>query len=721
MNKIQALMAGVGIGGALAYLLYPAKKKPRAEPARHKTAHLASGAEGVPDVSARGFRGQSCLIGDGAASRRATTHGGTIEAVVNDTFAKPGRAGLVAEVAPPLAEVALSMCVADLERRAGSPKPADNILAKRLLKGFFKVGGLAYRIINRVAFPVCLCAAGLRILVRISDKRTVRGSGGARRKSLSKRERGLIIGFTSLAFLIRLLIPRPQQGLNPDGVYYATLGRHLVAGNLKEGLSTFWPPLYPLLVGLSSLIFRDVVAGGKFISAAAGGVLVVPVYLLARALYGPEAASVGAFLIAIHPTLLNYSTLLLTESTYTLLFALGLFAGLTALAGGGFMAFFLTGVALGACYLTRPEAIGYMGLMLALTLCTQLAGSELPLSEASFHVLGLILGFSLVSFPYLLFLRRATGRWTISDKLRPHIHSTASWERKWFGLPEGRQTTLADRLYAGLYREDDLLGEREPMLVDRQSFQRMAGRRLEALRLEIHPALSRVIGPHLMVLIGFGLFQTEWLKDIYLLLFLSSTLVGYALCPDEISDRLLVPLVPLLLCWAAKGVVEVERGLGRLLTQMRIFKALSFNNPALIRTLILTATLFSALHSLANTLTQVPPNHLLEYRLAGEWVRGRSEMSPLIMAVHPYTAFYAGGKPLYLPVEEYATVVAHAKRQQVDYLVIDEAVVSKGIWGNNEYSNLRFLLDEQRSHPGLELVYKFARIPHRKLLIFTLT
>jgi hypothetical protein len=224
-----------------------------------------------------------------------------------------------------------------------------------------------------------------------------------------------------------------------------------------------------------------------------------------------------------------------------------------------------------------------------------------------------------------------------------------------------------------------------------------------------------------MVLIGFGLFQTEWPTDIYLLLFLSSTLAGYALCPDDISDRLLVPLVPLLLCWTAKGVIEVERGLVSLLTQMRIFKALSFNNPALIRTLILTALLFSALHTLANTLTEVPPNHLLEYRLAGEWLRGRPETPPLIMAAHPYTAFYAGGRSLYLPVEAYATVVAHAKRQQVDYLVIDEGVISRGIWGNNEYSNLRFLLDEQSRHPGLELVYKFDLIPDRKLLIFTLT
>ena len=65
-------------------------------------------------------------------------------------------------------------------------------------------------------------------------------------------------------------------------------------------LSTFWPPLFPLLVGLSSLVFRDIETGGKFVSVLAGSVLVVPVYSLIRVLYGKDAAFIGAFLVC-HP------------------------------------------------------------------------------------------------------------------------------------------------------------------------------------------------------------------------------------------------------------------------------------------------------------------------------------------------------------------------------------------------------------------------------------
>lgn len=771
MNKTHALLTGVGIGAALVYLFYPAKRKPSDEPASQEATFLVSGAENLFDLSSRSLGSQSRLSSAEALPRRARPRQSAIEPIVTRTVVETSRTELLEKPDRLPAVLTPTMRVADVARRWGLPTPADNTLdaqsirlltggqfeispatpvnichsilsrclwslrkvkgvyghspqgtlAKRLLRGLFRGGGLVYRLIHRISFKACLCTAGLRILVRISANKMVRRPAEVNSKRLSKKEWRLVIGCTSLAFLVRLSVLPLQQGLTPDSVYYATLGKHLAAGNLKEWLSTFWSPLYPLLVGFSSLLFRDVEAGGKFVSVLAGGVLVIPVYLLARTFYGQEAASIGAFLIAVHPTLINYSTLLLTESTYTLLFAIVLFGGLAALSGGGRMSSFSAGAALGACYLTRPEAIGYMGLMLVLALRTQLFRNGLTLSESLFNVLSLISGFSLLAFPYILFLRLARGRWTISDKLRAHAHSTESWEKKWFGLHEGWQTTLADRLYAGIYREGDLSGERKLISVERQSLRRMIRRSFEALRLEILPALRRVVLPHFLVLTGFGLFQTEWSKDIYLLLFLSSTLAGYTLCPDDITDRLLVPLLPILLCWAAKGIVEVEKWLARLLAQINSSKALSFKSPALIRSLILTALLFSALHSLAYILMAVLPNHLLEYRQAGEWMRARSETPPLIMAAYPYMAFYTGGKHLYLPAEQYQTVIEHGKRQKIDYLVIEEAVVSKGLWGNNEYSNLRFLLDEQSHHPELKLVYEFDGITYRKLLIFTLT
>jgi hypothetical protein len=121
------------------------------------------------------------------------------------------------------------------------------------------------------------------------------------------------------------------------------------------------------------------------------------------------------------------------------------------------------------------------------------------------------------------------------------------------------------------------------------------------------------------------------------------------------------------------------------------------------------------------SLMAIPAAPMIEFKEAGRWLKEQSETTPLIMATQPFIAFYAGGRPVYLPAENYQTVVEHARRLNVDYVAIDEALISNGLWGNNEYSDLRFLLDERSQHPELRLVYKFDRMPSRKILIYTLT
>lgn len=532
-----------------------------------------------------------------------------------------------------------------------------------------------------------------------------------------------MVGVISLALLLRLSVLRLQTPITPDSVYYATLGKHLVSGNLEEGLSTFWPPLYPLLVGLSSLLFRELETGGKFVSVLAGSVLVIPVYSLIRILYGRDAALIGALLVALHPTLIHYSTALLTESTYTTLFVTVLFAGLRALSGGTCVDFFSVGVALGACYLLKPEAIGYVSLMAVLTLCTALSGNHLPPSEVLLRIMTLVAGASLLSLPYILFLRRATGGWTISDKFRAHVHPSESLERRWLGLSEGWTTTLADRLYAGASRKGDSLeNTKPPAAAAASSLRRMTARSLEALRLEAGLLLSGMTPPHFVVLMGLGMLKAEWWKELYLISFLTFTLIGYALCPDVINDRLLVPLLPVTICWVAGGLKAVEDWLVKFFKQTNMSRVVvPFINPATLRLLVITTLVFSMLPWVIYTLMAIPAAPMVEYKQAGRWVKEHSEPPTLIMAAAPFIAFYAGGRPVYLPAEDYQTVVEHARRINVDYVAIDEALISNGVWGNNEYSDLRFLLDERSHHPELRLVYRFDSMPRRKILIYALT
>jgi 4-amino-4-deoxy-L-arabinose transferase-like glycosyltransferase len=717
VKKTLIFIAGLGFGAALTCLFEPVKGDRHRKSVRNKAGRGAVDAGDVFDSSLSGVSRHTPLIDGEPVSIISGTR--PMTEVVTANFAglysselqtKNGGAGTGSSF--------LSTCVWGLQkaksiyvRTSGWP------LMRELYGGVVKGGRLSFGSICRGAFGVCLCTAGLGILTRRSQSRaTVFYTEGLKDNKFTKSEATLVVGLVSLALLSRLSLLRVQQVMTPDGVYYATLGENLVSGNFSEGLSTFYPPLYPLLTGLSSLIFRDAEVGGKVVSAMAGGLLVVPVYLLMRILYGRGTAAVGAFLIAINPTLNYYSTLLLTESTYTLLFMTTVLLGLNALSGVS-AAFFLTGLALGACYLVRPEAIGYLCLMLGLAFGDGFLLKRLPLRRVLFNVAGLAAGFALLASPYILFLRQRTGGWTISDKLQALPDSGESLERRWFGLAVGRRTTMADRLYAGIYEDDGRSTEEGPITSSPRDLGRAIGQSIGALKWEISYLIHHMLPPHLMVLMGLGLFKAEWSREIYLLLFLVATLIGYALLPGAIEDRLLLPLLPLLLCWAARGFEEVRGGLTRLLERINS-RAFS---PEALRAAGMAALLLSLLPWMAYTLIRGQLNQPFEHKQAGAWIRKHSDASALVMATNPYAAFYAGRKPLYLPAEEYSTVIAHATRQRVDYLVIDEGVISRGHWGNNEFSHLRFLLDEQSRHPELKLVYKFDGLPNRKILVFTLT
>src|ERR1044072_2068702 len=113
---------------------------------------------------------------------------------------------------------------------------------------------------------------------------------------------------------------------------------------------------------------------------------------------------------------------------------------------------------------------------------------------------------------------------------------------------------------------------------------------------------------------------------------------------------------------------------------------------------MITALGFSMLPWFVYALMAIPEAPMIEYKQAASWIKEHSETPPLIMSTAPFIAFYAGGRHVYLPVEEYQTIVEHARRLNVDYVAIDEALITNGVC-KNEYSDLRSLFDERNHHP----------------------
>jgi len=537
-------------------------------------------------------------------------------------------------------------------------------------------------------------------------------------KSNTIKEWQLLTGFVLLAFAYRLFLLRYEYVIPSDGVFYATLGKNLVSGNLKEGLSTYWPPLYPLLIGLSSLLFQDLEFSGMLVSVVAGSLLVIPVYLWSRNSYGKDVAYLSVFLTILSPLLTKYSTKVFTESLYTLLFMTGILTGWSAISKGSKSKFLLTGLLFGLCYLTRPEAIGYLILIIIITLSTRLFSNQLQFKKILLNIFILLVAFIVLSLPYILWIYHETGTWTISEKMGAHFQTTThiGWKKHWYGLSDNGQTTLGDKLMAGHRLPRNHSVELQSVSTQMPNLTDFIFPRLKALKIEYEEMFPKIFPPLFMLLIGLGLFGTIWSKEragreIYSLLFIISTFAGYAFFVTN-ERYLLSPLSPILICWTSKGVIEFVNWFIK--TKGNIKSGGFLKNYRLFQALVLVVLILSILHRIIDPMRSEKWDLPYELKEIGRWINNHSDPSPLIMSVSPLAAFYSEGRHIYLPDEEYLLVLKYAMLKKVDYIVIDNRFIPI------ERPHLKFLLNEENQHPGLELVYYYDEMPNYKAFVFKL-
>ena len=521
----------------------------------------------------------------------------------------------------------------------------------------------------------------------------------SRASSVSRAELRGVLAWTLAAFALRLaVLVCFEQVISPDGVEYVAHARSFAAGDFVNGMSTYWPPLYPALIGLASFVFRDVEFAGRFVSVVTGALLVLPTHKLARLWYGRKVALLCAALVALHPLLVYYSTTLLTESTYTLLFTCGVLAGWSALKGTRRRTYALAGAVFGACYLLKPEAFGFVLLLVAMVFVrTLLMKSRLQRMKARLRhssvacALLLVLGFFAVASPQILYNRRQTGEWLLSGKTDGHIL-------------QGARSAGGDASVAhGLVPPDAST-----------AFVRLA----KALRFEYE--IFNLIFPTVFVLlVALGLFRRRWtrarmLRELYLLAFAASALAGYAVTLPNI--RFLAPLVPLLLCWVSKGVSEFAAWPREPLARTRAGSSLaarveSFAAPLVVALLVVSlAPLFVYLmrgDKWGDYHAQKRAGLFMRERESKEGARALT-----VMATVPVAAFYAGGRNVFVTGEEdYDSLVARARSEGAAYVVVNE----------REFRNmdsLRSLLDARAEHRDLRLVREFGESAGQRVLLY---
>ena len=158
-----------------------------------------------------------------------------------------------------------------------------------------------------------------------------------RRRPVVDRATRLAIAVTLVALLVRIaLVTFGADPVTPhysDAEYYDVVARNLVDGNgfaYVHGASFFWPPGYPFFLAILYQTFHASVKVALMGNAFAGAATVLVTFLLGRRLWDARTGLIGASILALLPSHIFWTPVLLSEVLFTFVFAAGVLAALHA-------------------------------------------------------------------------------------------------------------------------------------------------------------------------------------------------------------------------------------------------------------------------------------------------------------------------------------------------------------------------------------------------------
>jgi len=162
-----------------------------------------------------------------------------------------------------------------------------------------------------------------------------------------------------LALALRVAAAANTAVINHDGARFTMSARAIRAGDWETALNVEprMPPLYPIAIAGLSAITGSLGFAGVLISVLCGTLLVVPVYLLARAIWNDRVAFLAGLVVAILPDLALNAGDVWTEPLFFLMFFISAAATWFAGERPALWKFSVAGLAGGLAVLTRPEGL----------------------------------------------------------------------------------------------------------------------------------------------------------------------------------------------------------------------------------------------------------------------------------------------------------------------------------------------------------------------------
>jgi hypothetical protein len=332
------------------------------------------------------------------------------------------------------------------------------------------------------------------------------------------------------------------------------------------------------------------------------------------------------------------------------------------------------------------------------------------------HVSALLAGFLLLSLPYLIYLHQQTGEWMLSEKVGVNLRGGVRLR----ALNEAGELTPIDRLAGNEQGDEDAAPETMQTGANRRprDYGKILAESVGAFSRE-YRLLAEIFPPVFALLAVLGLFGAAWSREragreLYLALFLISTLIGYAIVVTVV--RYFVPVLPILIVWAAKGCVEFEGRMKETLDRCGAGRGVLLRNPKALRATLAALLVLSLIPSVYSMSHSGKWDRGAGREEVGLWLKSHATPTLTVMAAGPWPAFYAGGQYLALPDEAYPVVVDYARRKKVDYILIEQDV---SYMHPLLIPSIRQEL-AQNSRAELELVYTYDKTPRHNIFVFKL-
>ncbi len=495
-----------------------------------------------------------------------------------------------------------------------------------------------------------------------------------------KRESLILILIFLLGTLIRIYLSWNETFIGSDAVIYTRLGKNLIeSGKYLFGenfnLGIYFPPGYPIFVGLINLFFNDLFLSGKMVSLFFGLISIFLFYLTGKELNNRESGLFAAFAYAIYPTGIIVTTLKAqSEGTFFFFLFLSIYLFILSKRRNSFFIYASLGLSIGTAYLTRPEGL----LLLLLPFLTFIDNNPLKNKRYLFKVCVTFMTFILIISPYLLFLQRSTGEFTISGKQNMgmsierevNIKSKKELDKTIFSLNEEKTQLRFFNTKTSIfsYISKNLLKNPSKFI---KYFLNNVKDEIEILRRWLIPIILPLF---------FSFFRRDLFERKNILLFiLFPFLFGglYSLFPIE--ERFAGSMVLSLILFSSVGFVNSQLAFSNILDFYKIKrnKIIIFSERHIKHVIIIMLILSSFLYyAVFRPKSEIPAEHVK----AGYFLKNNisSEYEKLnIMSRAPWISFYSDSRFTYLPYANYSDVINFAKLYHVDYVVVDERLLSE--------------------------------------------